>query len=228
VGDDDAIAPTEQADGVPTATRFPDYAVALEDEMLRTAQILEERFPNTRLLYLSSRIYGGYAVTPLNPEPYAYEGGLAVKWLIEKQLAGDPELNYDPARGPVKAPWLAWGPYLWADGIKPRSDGLTYLRDDRAEDGTRPSPAGSRKVARQLLDFFKTDSTGRVWFIGTDGLHDNNRQISGPRSERSDTASRSTPRRTSGTPSGRAPPPLRNPGACLCCWMIVFYTGLQS
>jgi hypothetical protein len=41
-----------------------------------------------------------------------------VKWLIADQIAGNPELNYDPAKGRVRAAWLAWGPYIWADGVK--------------------------------------------------------------------------------------------------------------
>ena len=156
----------KQADGMPTATQFPDYAVALEDEMLQIAQIVKERYPNLKLLYLSGRIYGGYATTPLNPEPYAYESGFSVKWLVEKQLDGDPALNYDLARGAVKAPWLAWGPYLWADGMKARSDGLIYESTDLTEsDGTHPSPSGQQKVAKQLLQFFTTDSTAKSWFL---------------------------------------------------------------
>jgi hypothetical protein len=88
-----------------------------------------------------------------------------VKWLIEKQIQGDPELNDDPARGAVKAPWMAWGPYLWADGMRARSDGLSYAPSDVGEDGTHPSGAGVRKVAEQLLDLFKTDTTARTWFL---------------------------------------------------------------
>ena len=155
----------KQADGQPTSTQFPDYAVTLEEELLKITHILKSRFPNLDLLYLSSRIYGGYATTPLNPEPYAYEGGFAVKWLIEKQIAGDPRLNFDATRGDVKAPWLSWGPYLWADGTHARSDGLTYAQTDLVGDGTHPSPSGRQKVARQLLDFLKTDSTARPWFL---------------------------------------------------------------
>jgi hypothetical protein len=159
------VAWIKEADAGPRGP-FPDYAVKLEDELIRVAQILEEKFPNIKLAYNSSRIYGGYATTPLNPEPYAYHSGFSVKWMIEKQIEGDPALNYDPARGPVKAPWLAWGPYLWADGVKPRSDGLTYVRSDLAADGTHPAPNGAReKVARLLLDFFKSDSTARPWFV---------------------------------------------------------------
>jgi hypothetical protein len=104
-------------------------------------------------------------VTPLNPEPHSYESGFAVKWLIADQMAGKPELNYDPKKGKVNSPWLAWGPYLWADGTKARSDGLVYLREDLAQDGTHPSMSGREKVAKLLLSFLRTDPTARPWFV---------------------------------------------------------------
>jgi|SRR5579864_1554356 len=158
------VAWVKQAIPGPTKN-FPDDAIELQTMLERIARILKERFPNIKLAYYSSRIYAGYATTPLNPEPFAYQSGFSVKWLIEKQLDGAPELNYDPAKGAVKAPWLAWGPYLWADGIKPRGDGLTYAQTDLGPDGTHPAPNGAReKVAKMLLDFFKSDSTARVWF----------------------------------------------------------------
>ena len=144
---------------------FPD-ARKLEDDLVATLHNLHDRFPNLKICYLSSRIYGGYAATPLNPEPYAYEGGFAVKWVVARQIAGDPELNYGAAEGAVRAPWIAWGPYLWADGVKGRKqDGLVYVRGDVGADGTHPSDAGRRKVAEQLLDFLKTDPTAKGWFL---------------------------------------------------------------
>jgi hypothetical protein len=145
---------------------FPGATQVLRDDLRAVVQNLRVKFPNLRLCYLSSRIYGGYASTMLNPEPYAYEGGFAVRWLIEEQLNGDAALNPDPAEGPVMAPWLAWGPYLWADGLVPRaSDGLTWAcADFVTSDGTHPSESGRAKVAQLLLDFFTGDPTAAPWF----------------------------------------------------------------
>ncbi|MBI3865024.1 MAG: hypothetical protein HY290_24380, partial [Planctomycetia bacterium] len=71
----------KQADAGPRSG-FPAYARTLQEEMEKIVQVLHERFPNLKLVYVSSRIYAGYATTPLNPEPYAYESGFSVKWLI--------------------------------------------------------------------------------------------------------------------------------------------------
>jgi hypothetical protein len=155
----------KEADARPT-TGFPGHSLTLQSELEAVTHLLKERFPNLRLTYCSSRIYAGYASSNLNPEPYAYESGFAVKWLIEKQINGSPDLNFDPSHGEVTAPWLSWGPYLWADGLNPRSDGLTWSCSDYANDGTHPAPGGARdKVARMLLEFFKTDSTASGWFL---------------------------------------------------------------
>lgn len=125
------------------------------------------KFPNLQIAYLSSRIYGGWSGGSLNPEPYAYESGFVVRWLIQDQAAGNAELNYDAQRGDVKAPVLLWGPYLWADGTKPRkSDGLTWPRSDLGPDGTHPSNSGREKAARLILDFCKTDPFAAPWYSG--------------------------------------------------------------
>jgi hypothetical protein len=145
---------------------FPAHAQSLRDDVAVILRQFQTRFPNLRIAYLSSRIYAGYAGTPLNPEPYAYESAFSVRWLIESQLANDSNLNYDPAKGEVKAPLLLWGPYLWADGTKARQgDGLVWTRDDLGPDGTHPSPAGRQKVANLLLKFFQTDANAKQWFV---------------------------------------------------------------
>ena len=143
---------------------FPKHAEVLQDNIAVILRRLKETFPNLGIAYLSSRIYAGYAGTPLNPEPYAYESAFSVRWLIAEQMKGKPQLNYDPEKGDVKAPLLLWGPYLWADGTKPRTDGLIWRRDDLAGDGTHPSPSGRQKVAEMLLRFFTTDANAKDWF----------------------------------------------------------------
>jgi len=154
----------KQADAQPSEG-FPQYPQKLEAEQARIVQVLHQRFPNLKLVYFSSRTYGGYAKTRLNPEPYALESGFSVKWLIEKQIKGEADLNFDPAKGPVKAPWLSWGPYLWAAGATKRAEGFSWEQGDSTEsDGTHESPAGQKKVGEALLKFFKTDTTTRVWF----------------------------------------------------------------
>jgi hypothetical protein len=149
----------KQANAGPTAP-FPAEAKKLEADLVATLHNLHARYPNLKIAYLSSRIYGGYASTPLNPEPHAYEGGFAVKWTIGRQIAGDPELNFDAANGPVRTPWIAWGPYLWADGVKGG-----WTREDVGPDGTHPSNSGREKVGRMLLEFLKQDPTARGWFL---------------------------------------------------------------
>ncbi len=145
---------------------FPAEAKELQENLVDTLHVMHDRFPNLKIAYLSSRTYGGYATSPLNPEPFAYEGGFSVKWLIADQIAGKPELNYDPAKGAVRAPWVEWGPYVWADGVKPNKDGLSYTIDDYVEtDRTHPSESGRMKVATHLMSFLKTDSTSKPWFV---------------------------------------------------------------
>ncbi len=144
---------------------FPVHARRLADGIRIILQMARERYPNLRIVYLSSRIYAGHAAIPLNPEPYAYEGAFAIRWLIQDQIAGEAQLNYDAAEGTVKSPLLLWGPYLWADGVNSRSDGLTWRREDLAADGTHPSDRGAAKVANLLLDFFKTNPLAHPWYL---------------------------------------------------------------
>jgi lysophospholipase L1-like esterase len=138
---------------------FPADAKRLKSDLAAILQNLHARFPNLKLIYLSSRTYGGYASTPLNPEPFAYDSGFAVKWLVLDRIAGK-----------LTGPWLAWGPYLWTNGEKGRKDGLVWTcADTRPSDGTHPSPSGQQKVAQLLLSFFTTNATARPWFVTPTG-----------------------------------------------------------
>lgn len=128
----------------------------LKEDTRAVLRNAKSRFPNLRVAYLGSRIYAGYAATALNPEPYAYEGAFAVRGLIQEQIKA----------GSDQEPVLLWGPYFWADGTTPRqADGLVWERADLGGDGTHPSESGRRKVADQLLAFFKTDPVASAWFV---------------------------------------------------------------
>jgi hypothetical protein len=142
-----------------------EHGKKLQQDTQAVLQNAKSRFPNLQIAYLGSRIYGGYSNGRLNPEPYAYEGAFAARWLIRDQMQRSLELNYDPAHGPIKAPLLLWGPYLWADGINPRrDDALMWQRTDLGPDGTHPSQSGREKVATMLLKFFKNDALAKTWF----------------------------------------------------------------
>jgi squalene-hopene/tetraprenyl-beta-curcumene cyclase len=142
---------------------FPLHSRALKDDLASIVNELKARFPNLRLVYLSNRIYAGYATTKLNPEPYAYESAFANRWLIldQRQKFRD----RDEGAPEEIRPLLLWGPYLWADGEAGRkSDRLVWNREDLAKDGTHPSDSGRQKVAFELLRFFKSDPTTK-WFV---------------------------------------------------------------
>lgn len=144
-------------------------AFVLEDRLGDVLRALRVNYPNLQLVFLSSRIYAGYTTYSLNPEPHAYEAGFAMKWVIDAQIQQMRGLGTDATAGDLDyasgvAPWVAWGPYLWADGLTPRSDGLTWECSDLASDGVHPSNAGQAKVAELLLDFMLGSEFTAPWF----------------------------------------------------------------
>ena len=130
---------------------FPTDSLDLESDFNTIIAMLTANFPNLRLVYLSSREYAGYSVTP--SEPYAYEGGFAVQWTVAQKIADDP----------TALPYVQWGPFLWADGTVPRSDGLVWLCSDFDSDGDHPSVTGQQKGASMLESFLTTDPTAGTW-----------------------------------------------------------------
>jgi len=143
-------------------------AHTLSKQIAGISRAVKTRYPNCRLAFVSSRIYAGYASTQLNPEPYAFESGFGVKWAIAEQISQQsgsaPSDGFGPLLAGTDAPVLVWGPYLWADGLTPRSDGLIWECTDLNADGTHPSMSGVAKVADMLMAHFLSSPYARVWF----------------------------------------------------------------
>jgi hypothetical protein len=148
---------------------FPEKAQELQTHLEEIARHLKSYFPNLKIAFYSSRTRSYLYGRGLSPEPVAYETAFAVRWMIENQINGDPQLNYNPANGEVVAPFLVWGPYLWANGGRSRSDGFTWLADDMVADCTHPSGEGIEKIAGLLLDFFSSNELATPWFLDQPG-----------------------------------------------------------
>lgn len=158
----------------------------------------QPRYPNLKQVFVTSRIYGGYAngphkgnaMTCLNPEPFAYELGFGVQRLITAQIrqtAGItvPSDTYAGTLDYTVAPWVNWGPYLWANGNIPRGDQLVWCNaqgdlqcgqehdvlwdptDDPLDrefgDYTHPTGDAVGKVAGKLVNFIQTSAWITPW-----------------------------------------------------------------
>ena len=159
----------ESVDANPHGT-FPSDMTTLQAEYETTAQVLHTLFPNLKMAFFSGREYAAYEnglSHAGDKEPYAYESSFAVRGMIQDQLNGIAAMNYNPANGPVMAPWVAWGPYLWTDGLLARGDGQFWPCHDFKSDGQHPSTiaGGSERNANMLLNFMKTNDATAPWFL---------------------------------------------------------------
>lgn len=144
---------------------FPGNMQNFSNRLETLVQLLKTNFPNLKMAFLSSRTRSTAYVSAAIAEPASFENGFGVRWLIERQINSSPTLNYDSSLGPVLAPYLSWGPYLWIDGNNIRSDGRTWPVSNTMSDCVHPSAAGDLAVAEMLLEFFKSDSISTPWFL---------------------------------------------------------------
>jgi hypothetical protein len=160
----------------PDGNSFPRNAELQRDGTVRMLHAILRYFPNTKIVYLSSKHFA-WSTNPdgsLVWEPFSHDSAWGTKWAIEQQITGDPALNYDPAKGPVKSPWITWGPYFWTDAGKPRAyDGLTWTCPKAVHvlnnDFSHPSPAGVYLQAGMLLNQMMHDPSATPWFLNNSG-----------------------------------------------------------
>ncbi len=157
----------QQANGAPVtpsppfttaqSKRFPFHADTTHGMLEKRILDLKIKYPNLKLLFITSRSYGGWTCDPSDNtfrEPVAFEEGFSVKWLVEDQVTGKgPDLAFV---GPnAKAPWMAWGPYLWDS---------TWPQDWFEAAGGHLCTTGQTFIAKLWYDFLMQDSTSRPWF----------------------------------------------------------------
>jgi hypothetical protein len=63
------------------------------------ARAVKTRYTHVKQMFISSRVYGGYATTTTNPEPFAYEYGFSTKWTIQAQINQIRGQGTDPISG---------------------------------------------------------------------------------------------------------------------------------
>ncbi len=168
----------QTANGTPTITnnyfktaqdkQFPGHAQVTKDLLKQRILQLKQQFPNLKIVYLSSREFGGWSCPPAFTgsaagyrEPVAYEEAFPMKWLIEDQINGDPSLSFEGAGAP--APWLCWGPYVW-DPAKAYPQAWWS-----AVDGVHPCENSADALAAQWYNFLMADPTSMPWLAKTPG-----------------------------------------------------------
>ncbi len=140
---------------------FPLDAQLQALELGQVVRRLHGEFPNIRIAYVSS--FHTLQHKSAADDLAAFHDGFAVKWLIEDQINGAPDLNADPAQGPVVAPWLEWGPSFWSGDTTP-GDHIGEAAD--FTDGAHLSTQGRHKSADMLRDAFAASPTATVWYPG--------------------------------------------------------------
>lgn len=142
----------ETGESSPTGT-FPAHARKMQADLKQALKVCKHRMPNLKLAFLTSSHFTGYRSAG-SVEPYVYEQGFAVKWLIEEQLSRS-DATMDCWSNPADPafPWLAWAGYPWTDGGVQRAwDGLTWdCPADVQSDGLHQNVAGGQKLASVLI-----------------------------------------------------------------------------
>jgi cysteine-rich repeat protein len=156
---------------------MPDRHADAAQLMVRLGIIIraaKQRYPNLQQVFLSSRPYSGFATNRAPGEPYAYETGFAVKWLIEAQIAqmaaggtvidtraGD--LNYSNGT----APWINWGGYIWNHSAGSQTAGARWSEGDFENTSANGffSDRGDAKASLLYNYNFATNAFMRCWYM---------------------------------------------------------------
>jgi hypothetical protein len=141
----------------------------LDSDIQNFADILQKitesaliKFPNTRIVYLSSPRYMGYSTESQFKEPDAYETSFAVRELISRQEKG--ELNFRENITSLESDTvLLWGPYVWNNSTA-GSSAFSISKDDLMSDGLIFTAAGRQKYVLNLFTYWSENEFTKSWF----------------------------------------------------------------
>ncbi len=147
---------------------FPDEPMQVADDLTIYLQLLKIYFPNMKIVFVSGRHYGGFCDTLMEQyaaisEPSSYYNNFAVKWLIERQITGDPDLRYFGIN--AKVPFITWGNYFWTNGAEPRiTDGRNYPCEKFSlTDGYHLTDSTNVEDANYMMNFFYTSEFSKYY-----------------------------------------------------------------
>ncbi|MFA4943769.1 MAG: hypothetical protein WC789_03595 [Lentisphaeria bacterium] len=124
---------------------------ALKEDLKAILQGFARACPQLKLAYLGCDTWRGNS----GLEPMVWEEAFAFKGIIEDQINGDPELAYAGLNR--KAPWVAWGGYIWENNPP---------KERFEADGVHPSEAGKAFAYGCWHDLLVHDSTAIPWLSG--------------------------------------------------------------
>jgi len=146
---------------------FPEHALSVKEDYITWLQLCKEHFPNMKIMFVSGRHYGGFCDTtieqlPAAGEPASYYNNFTVKWLIEDQINGDPDLKY--FGGATVVPFITWGPYFWTNGATPRiTDGRSYGCEKFSDDGFHLTDPTNHEDADYMMQHFYNSEFGKYY-----------------------------------------------------------------
>lgn len=139
--------------------------VDIEDQARTLNDIIKitlSKYPNIRVIYLSSPRYAGYSIDSDYQEPQAFEAAFAVRHLIS--LQEESKLNYmDSVKLLKTEPALVWGPYLWNNQTNGGGN-YAYGPERYEKDGITFNLIGKQKYALDLLNFWSEYEFSNTWF----------------------------------------------------------------
>jgi lysophospholipase L1-like esterase len=116
--------------------------------VLAILDIAHAKYPNLQVVYVMHGWYGGHDKLGRTPEPNGFHEDART------------QLVQDTYGGPI--PFVG-GLSIWADGERPRYDGLTLTRSDVLTDGLHFTAAGAAKYGQRLWRTLKADPSARGW-----------------------------------------------------------------